>query len=160
MKNQVRIVISYGKLRKRMMNDPYNYTEREVAHTVWRLLNVSAEIQSAFVAWFEHGISPTLNYSGISFSDIMENKHLNEFNTFLMMDLLRRDPDEAKFILMGNLESLQTLQLDDLRPELRERVNEEVKRKAEEDAKTMNFDDRDEFVIEEGKSLVFKLNKK
>ena len=61
---------------------------------------------------------------------------------------------------MGNLESLQTLQLDDLRPELRERVNEEVKRKAEEDAKTMNFDDRDEFVIEEGKSLVFKLNRK
>lgn len=57
MKNQVRIVISYGKLRKRMMNDPYNYTEREVAHTVWRLLNVSAEIQSAFVAWFEHGIA-------------------------------------------------------------------------------------------------------
>lgn len=159
MKNQVRIVISYGKLRKRMMNDPYNYTEREVAHTVWRLLNVSTEIQSAFVAWFEHGVSPTLTYSGISFADIKENKHLNEFNTFLMMDLLRRDPDEAKFILMGNLESLQTLQLDDLRPELRERVNEELKRKAEEDAKTMNFDDRDEFVIEEGKSLVFKLNK-
>lgn len=159
MKNQVKIVINYGQLRKKMMNEPYNYTEREVAHTVWRLLCVAPEIQAAFVAWFKDGVQPSLSYDGVSFSDIRKYKGLNEFNTFLMMDSLKRNPQRAKFLLMGNMETLQTLQPDQLRSDIRDRVKAEMKQKEEQEA-TRNYDDRDEFVIKEGKSLVFKLNKK
>ena len=159
--NTVKIVIKYADLRKRMMNAPYNYSERDVMHTVWRLLRVAPEIQAAFVAWFDRGVKPTLSYAGVSFDDLMENKHWNEFNTFLFMDLLRRDPVEAKVLLAANTENLQTLSLNELRPDLREGVQQAMQQKQQEDElQGRGFSDRDEFVLEEGKSLVFKLDTK
>ena len=160
MMNQIKIVIKYATLRKRMMNEPYNYTESEVAHTVWRILNVAPEIQAAFVAWFDKGMEPQLEYAGVSYADLRKHMHWNEFNTFLYMDLLRRDPNRGKYLLAENSEKLQTLTPDDLRTDLRERVKEGMARQKEENLKEGRvFDDRDEFVFEEGKPLVFKLNK-
>ena len=126
MKNKVTILIKYIALRKRMMNAPYKYTEHQVFHTVRRLLHVDSEIQTSFVEWFKNGIEPKLKYADVSFNDLRKYKKLNEFNAFLFMDELKRNPDGALYMLSGNSATAVTLKPEELRPELREYVEQKM----------------------------------
>ena len=99
---QTTIVLKYILLRKRMMNEPYKYTERQVMHTVWRLIHVDPEIQRAFIEWFTDGKEPKLKYAGISFSELRKYRKMNEFNAFLFMDELKNNSDAALNMLVAN----------------------------------------------------------
>lgn len=152
MMTQTTIVLRYISLRKRMMNEPYRYTERQVFHTVWRLLHVDPEIQKAFVEWFKDGKEPRLKYAGISFAELRKYKKMNEFNAFLFMDELKRDPEAALNMLVANDAPLQTLTVDALRPELREYVAQKLKEQESEDEKK-----KDDFQLHDNGSITFKL---
>lgn len=152
MTTQTTIILKYVTLRKRMMNAPYKYTEREVFHTVWRLIHTDPEIQSAFVAWFQEGVEPKLKYAGISFADLRKYKHMNEFNAFLFMDELKRDPEAALNMLVANSAPVRTLKLDELRPELREYVAQKLKEQEADDAHK-----KEEFQLHDDGVITFKL---
>ena len=144
---QTNIVIRYISLRRRMMNEPYKYTEHQVFHTVWRLLHVDPEIQKAFVAWFCDGVEPKLSYEGISFSEVRKYKKINEFNAFLFMDELKNNPDVALSMLGSNVVSRRTLKVEELRPDLRAKVEEKLKEQAVKEAKqreVMQLNDKGE----------------
>ncbi len=149
---QTTIVLKYIVLRKRMMNEPYRYTERQVFHTVWRLLHVDPEIQRAFVEWFTEGREPRLKYAGISYAELRKHRKMNEFNAFLFMDELKRNPDAALNMLVANDASLTAVGLDELRPELRDYVARKLKEQAADDAKK-----KEEFRLHDNGSITFKL---
>lgn len=154
--NSAKIVLRYGAIRQRLMDEPYNYTRSDVMHTVKRLLRIDPDIQYAFVQWFVHGETPQVSYGGFSFSDLTELKGFNEFNAFLFLDALKCDAPSAQFLLIQQTESLQTLRPEELRTSIRSDIAREMKEKTHsEDV----FDDLDEFSIEPGKSLRFHLHK-
>lgn len=160
MKQQTTIVLKYFTLRRRMMNAPYFYTEREVAHTVWRLLHVASEIQEAFVDWFESGREPNLKYGDVSFADLRYYMKFNEFNAFLYMDEVRRDPEKARIALFDGKRKPMVVRKEDMRPELREFVEKEEKRQsAEERQQGRVFNDVDEITIEKGESFTVMIKK-
>jgi len=160
MKQQTTIVLKYIALRRRMMNAPYFYTEREVAHTVWRLLHIAPEIQEAFVDWFESGREPDLKYGDISFADLRYYMKFNEFNAFLYMDEVRRDPEKARIALLDGKRKPLVVRKEDLRPELREYVEkEEARQSAEERQLGRVFNDTDEISFENGESFTVMINR-
>lgn len=152
MSTQITIILKYVSLRKRMMNTPYKYTEQQVFHTVWRLIHTEPEIQKAFVDWFTNGIEPKLKYSGITFSELRKYRKMNEFNAFLFMDELKRNPDGALNMLVGNVTPVRTLRADELRPELREYVEEKLQEQKADDEKK-----KEEFKLDDNGSVTFKL---
>ena len=149
---QTTIVLKYILLRKRMMNEPYKYTERQVMHTVWRLIHVDPEIQRAFIEWFTDGKEPKLKYAGISFSELRKYRKMNEFNDFLFMDELKNNPDAALNMLVANDARLSTVGLDELRPELREYVAQKLKERDADDEKK-----KEDFQLHDNGSITFKL---
>ena len=149
---QTTIVLKYILLRKRMMNEPYKYTERQVMHTVWRLIHVDPEIQRAFIEWFTDGKEPKLKYAGISFSELRKYRKMNEFNAFLFMDELKNNPDAALNMLVANDARLSTVGLEELRPELREYVAQKLKERDADDEKK-----KEDFQLNDNGSITFKL---
>lgn len=152
MTTQTTIILKYVTLRRRMMNAPYRYTERQVLHTVWRLVHTDPEIQRAFVAWFQEGTAPRLKYAGVSFADLCKYKHMNEFNAFLFMDELKRDPDAALNMLVANIAPVQTLKPEELRPELREYVAGKLKEQEADAARQ-----KEELQLHDDEVITFKL---
>ena len=154
MKQKATIVLKYFTLRRRMMNAPYFYTDREVAHTVWRLLHVAPEIQEAFIDWFESGKEPDLKYGDISFADLRYYMKFNEFNAFLYMNEVRRDPVKARIALLDGKRKPLVVKKEDMRPELREFVEKEEERQsAKERQQGRVFNDSDEIKFDNGESF-------
>lgn len=77
---------------------------------------------------------------------------MNEFNAFLFMDELKRNPDGALNMLVGNVTPVRTLRPDELRPELREYVEEKLQEQKADDEKK-----KEEFKLDDNGSVTFKL---
>ena len=161
MKEQATIVLKYISLRRRMMNAPYFYTNKQVMHTVWRLLHIAPEIQKAFLEWFEKGQEPNLKYGDLSYADLRYYMKFNEFNAFLYMDYAKRNPEDARIGLLDGKRKPMEIKKENMRPELREYVEKEEERMAEEEKKQGRvFTDSDEIEFNDGESFTVVLKKK
>lgn len=129
-KYSTQILINFKALRK-MLKEEYGYTEKDVLHTVWRLMNVDDEIKISFAKWFNDDIAPRLEYEGISWNDLIQKRGLNPFNAFLFMDTMKRDPDKGFELLKGNMRPSLRISPDQLRPELRKYVEERMAHESE-----------------------------
>lgn len=58
-KYSTQILINFKALRKQLKEE-YRYTEKDVLHTVWRLINADDEIKVSFTKWFNDDIAPRL----------------------------------------------------------------------------------------------------
>ena len=161
MKEHIKIIISYRSLRRRMMNEPYFYNERQVSHTVWKLLGMDKEILEAFVVWFEDGVEPNLEFSDISWDKLVHRLFFNEFNAFIFINYVKHNPQKAWFDLVQGKGKDLTIDINKLRPELRSFVKEkqrEISSMEKENGKT--FTDSDTIEINMEKGFTVKLNKK
>lgn len=120
-KYSTQILINFKALRKQLKEE-YRYTEKDVLHTVWRLINADDEIKVSFAKWFNDDIAPRLECEGITWDDLIQKRGLNPFNAFLFMDTMKKDPDKGFELLKGQERPSLRISIDQLRPELRDYV--------------------------------------
>ena len=56
-RNSTKILVNFASLRK-SLRQAYRYSETEVLHTVWRLMNALDEIKISFDNWFNDDVTP------------------------------------------------------------------------------------------------------
>lgn len=120
-KYSTQILINFKALRKQLKEE-YRYTEKDVLHTVWRLINADDDIKVSFAKWFNDDISPRLECEGITWDDLIQKRDLNPFNAFLFMDTMKKYPDKGFELLKGQERPSLRISIDQLRPELRDYV--------------------------------------
>lgn len=130
------ILVNFVALRKTLKQD-YHYSERDVLHTVWRLMNASDEIKISFANWFNDDVTPHLECEGISWEELINKRGLNPYNAFLFMDTLKKDPDQGMLMLKGQITPSLRLGIDELRPDLRAAITQrQMQDSARKDIKT------------------------
>lgn len=129
-KYSIQILINFRALRK-YLKERHEYTEKDVIHTVWRLINADNEIKIWFAKWFNDDITPRIECEGITWHDLIDKRGLNPVNAFLFMDTMKKDPDKGFELLKGQMCPSLRININQLRPELKDYV----KGKMEEDSK-------------------------
>ena len=124
--NTMRIAVNYNKLSKRLKDD-YHYTTGEVLHTVWGLIGCKPEVKEAFVKWFNDGIEPRLIIEGVTWSQLVNERGLNPYNAFLTINFLMKDPSTGFALLPRNIGRMESVRVDELRPDLQKYVEEHRK---------------------------------
>lgn len=127
-KYSTRILVNFISIRKKLKEE-FFYSEKDVLHTVWRLMNASDTIKVAFARWFNDGVEPQIECEGIKWAELVANRKLNPFNAFLFMDTMLEDPDYGITLLTGQMRPSMRIKADRLRPELRDYV---LKKESEE----------------------------
>ncbi len=125
------ILINFAALRKSLKQD-YHYTEMDVLHTVWRLMNASDEIKISFANWFNDDITPHLECEGVTWEELINKRGLNPYNAFLFMDTLKKEPAQAMIMLKGQMRPSLRLDIDEIRPDLRELITQRAGERASE----------------------------
>lgn len=120
-KYSTQILINFLALRKNLKSE-YRYSEKDVFHTVWRLMNASDDVKIAFAKWFNDGVEPSLQCEGISWQELVSKRGLNPYNAFLFMDTMLENPDLGMELLKGQMRPSLKLNIDQIRPDLRERI--------------------------------------
>lgn len=112
------ILVNFAALRKTLKQD-YRYSEMEVLHTVWRLMNASDEIKISFANWFNDDVTPRLECEDITWEELVSKRGLNPYNAFLFMDTMKKEPGQGMLMLTGQITPSIRLDIDELRPDLR-----------------------------------------
>lgn len=135
-KYSTQIIVNFVALRKKLKEE-YRYGEKDVLHTVWRLMNASDEIKIAFAKWFNDDIEPNLECEGITWQELISKRGLNPYNAFLFMDTMKKDPDQGMNLIKCQMRPSLRMNINELRPELREYVSKKMSEdKGEEEIKT------------------------
>ena len=128
--NTRKIFVNFPSLRKKLKQE-YRYSELDVLHTVWRLLNAREDVRRSFVKWFMEDMDPRLECENITWNDLVEKRGLNPYNAFLYMDTLLKDPEKGMSLIAGQMRPSLKLDVSELRPELREYVEKKSKENKE-----------------------------
>lgn len=131
-KYSTQILINFKALRKQLKEE-YRYTEKDVLHTVWRLINADDEIKVSFAKWFNDDIAPRLECEDITWDDLIQKRGLNPFNAFLFMDTMKKDPDKGFELLKGQMRPTLRINVDQLRPELKAYVKGKMAEESKKD---------------------------
>ncbi len=119
--------MNFASLRK-SLRQAYHYSETEVLHTVWCLMNALDEIKISFANWFNDDVTPHLECEGISWEELINKRGLNPYNAFLFMNTMKKDPAQGMIMLKGQMHPSLRLDIDELRPDLRELI---IRRRAQ-----------------------------
>lgn len=120
-----RILVNFAALRKTLKQD-YHYSERDVLHTVWRLMNASDEIKISFANWFNDDLTPHLECEDITWEELISKRGLNPYNAFLFMDTMKKEPGQGMLMLTGQITPSLRLDIDELRPDLRASITKKM----------------------------------
>lgn len=79
--------------------EKYDYSKPAAKTAAPKLEGLEPELKAALIRWDEIGELPTIEIEGFTVQGLVEFKGLHVIAAFLMMDWLRREPDEAKAAL-------------------------------------------------------------
>ena len=126
------IIIKYFQLLNDMKRN-YNYSLRQVNHTVGKLLFLDNEVKRSFAEWLDKGKEPKIKVANITFQEQIIDMKMNPYRAFLFLDWLKKDPKTALKALARPTDVVRhSISVDQLAPDLRERVQAELDRKIEE----------------------------
>lgn len=75
------------------------YPEPAVFSAALKLDSMASDLQEMLLGWDRTGDMPDTEVEGFTVRELMEYKGMNEIAAVLMLDWLRRDPEEAKLAL-------------------------------------------------------------
>lgn len=75
------------------------YPETAVYSAALKLNNMSPDLQEILWHWDQTGDMPDVEAEGFTVQELMEYKGLNEIAAVLMLDWIRREPEDAKLAL-------------------------------------------------------------
>lgn len=75
------------------------YPEAAISSAALKLDNMASDLQELLLHWDRTGDIPEAEEEGFTVKELMEYKGLNEIAAVLMLDWLRRKPEEAKLAL-------------------------------------------------------------
>lgn len=89
-KDRYRILLNYRKFSKILKHRPYRLGPVDRLKFVWRLSRCSKRVTAAAMDWLDFGSATTLRYRGVSFRNLVEEKHLTPLEAFIELERIRR----------------------------------------------------------------------
>lgn len=80
------------------------YTKAEAKSAAEKILSMDQDIKAALIQWMEDGIIENVVVEGFDVCGLMEHMGFSAIASFLLLDWLKRNPNEAKTALGGILD--------------------------------------------------------
>jgi hypothetical protein len=77
----------------------FEYDETQAQDYADRLMNLDELLKDSFVNWFENNETPDIDIDGYTVDELVGHYGMNIIDAILMMDLLVKNPAEAKKLL-------------------------------------------------------------
>jgi len=76
-----------------------NYSFSEAIHVMKRVDKLDNQIKEYFELWLMDGIIPEKDVKGVTFKYLTSKEAMNPIRAFLMLDWIKREPEEALYYL-------------------------------------------------------------
>ena len=80
------------------------YSKEGAKSATEKIVLMDNSLKQEFIRWTETGVLPNIEIEGFDFSGLRNSLGLSETATFLMMDWLLRDPEQAKLSMAESLD--------------------------------------------------------
>ena len=104
--------LSYKRL-KNYMTDMLGYSENKAVSTIQALRKTDPRVLRAFILWFYSGEFPKKPLFGVNVGKLSKYRNLDPAVTFLTLDWVAREPEEAKQALSHSYDVVNAKELSD-----------------------------------------------
>ena len=90
-------LIKYTKLYQYLKRNNYSFSE--AIHVMKRVDKLDNQIKEYFELWLMDGVVPEKDIKGVTFKHLTREEGMNPIRAFLMLDWIKREPEEALYYL-------------------------------------------------------------
>ena len=87
----------YTKLYRYLKENNYSFSE--AIHVMKRVDKLDNQIKAYFELWLMDGVIPEKDIKGVTFKRLTSEEGMNPIRAFLMLDWIKREPEEALYYL-------------------------------------------------------------